>query len=84
MGAFCVLFLPYRGEHLLIVLPRDVKNLVDRMSSRSKHRFAGQRTSLKNLPVVLGYVHNVVDHSLRKFTQPSLTLAAIRRRSAMG
>lgn len=64
------------GEYPLIVLRHNMKDLVDQVSRQSKHCFAGQRTNLKSLPVVLERVHNAVDHFLKEIHAPSVNFGS--------
>ena len=54
----------FRGEYPPVVLPRNVKRLVDQMSTRSEHRFAGQRTSPESPLIALEHAHDSFDYFL--------------------
>ena len=56
----------FGGEYLPVDLLRDIKCVVDQMSSRSEHCFAGQRTSLESRHVILECVNDAVDYFLRE------------------
>ena len=54
----------FRGEYPPVVLPRNIKRLVDQMSTRSEHRFAGQRTSLESPLIALEHAQDSFDYFL--------------------
>ena len=59
-----VMLLLFGSECLPLGLPRKMKGQVDRMLSRSEHRFAGQRTSFESSHIILEHVHDAVDYFL--------------------
>ena len=73
-----VSFLLFGGEYPPLVLPRKMKYLVDQTSSRSEHRFAGQRTSLESLHIVLEHIHNEVDYFLVETHAPPVDFGCDR------
>ena len=59
-----VSILLFGGEYPLADTARDVKGLVDQMSSRNEHCFAGQRTGLESPHIGLEYLHDAVYYFL--------------------
>ena len=56
----------FGGEYPPVDLLREMKRLMDQMSSRSEHCFAGQRTSLESCHIVLEHVNDAVNYFLRE------------------
>ena len=71
----------FGGEYPPADLLRDIKCVVDQMSSRSEHCFAGQRTSLESRHVILECVNDAVDYFLRETHATPVDLGCDRIRS---